>query len=248
MGLDVSTTHSDVPATMSDEICRASKYVFGISLGSLSGVSSRLLLPAFLLNSLLLQGSAHRKQRRMLGPVFAPEQLKRLTPVFHKIAQQVRLPSSNLSAETLTRRVNIKLSRVIQQNVQKGAQVVDMYEVLTRAALETVGQTGFGYTFGLFKDLPDPFAVDMKTFLCVHVPASLMLTTTNARTYAHSGLQRQSSLRWASSRHGLTTLVLCGSDGDSWTFSPFQACGHSRLCWTSSGPSRSQSLRTRRTD
>ena len=105
----------------------------------------------------------------MLGPVFAPEQLKRLTPVFHEIAQQVRALSVKRSTGTLIY-IGFQLSRVIQQNVEKGAQVVDMYEVLTRAALETVGQTGFGYTFGLFKDLPDPFAVDMKTFLWVDVP------------------------------------------------------------------------------
>ncbi|KAE9394332.1 cytochrome P450 [Gymnopus androsaceus JB14] len=80
-------------------------------------------------------GDVHKKQRKMVTPVFSIPQLKRLTPVVYDIAEKL--------ADVLTR--ESKASSSATGSTTGG--VLDMSEWVSRVALETIGQTVLGYSF-----------------------------------------------------------------------------------------------------
>ncbi|KAH6910599.1 cytochrome P450 [Coprinopsis sp. MPI-PUGE-AT-0042] len=80
-------------------------------------------------------GEQHRKQRKILNPVFSIKHMRGMVPVFDEITQ--------------------KLTETIGRLVSDGRKEVEVFEWLTRAALELIGQSGFGYSF-------DPLTEDAK--------------------------------------------------------------------------------------
>ncbi|KAF4623118.1 hypothetical protein D9613_001355 [Agrocybe pediades] len=74
-------------------------------------------------------GEQHKRQRRVVNPIFAVPHLKKLTPVFYEIAD--------------------KLADVLQKEISAAgsARKLDMYEWMCRVALESVGRTVLGYSF-----------------------------------------------------------------------------------------------------
>ncbi|PCH40495.1 cytochrome P450 [Wolfiporia cocos MD-104 SS10] len=81
-------------------------------------------------------GEAHRKQRKMLNPVFSVAHMRTMLPIFYAIAH--------------------KLRTVIAARVDGGAHEVDVLNWMGRAALELIGQGGLGYSF-------DPLVGDADT-------------------------------------------------------------------------------------
>ncbi|KAL5482360.1 hypothetical protein ACEPAI_8954 [Sanghuangporus weigelae] len=77
-------------------------------------------------------GDHHRRQRKMLNPVFSMRHMRDLLPVFYPIAYDLR---------------DILLKRVRDEPKE-----IDLMSWLSRAALEYIGQAGFGYTFNALHD------------------------------------------------------------------------------------------------
>ncbi|KAJ3727199.1 cytochrome P450 [Lentinula guzmanii] len=77
-------------------------------------------------------GDVHKKQRKIVAPVFSVPQLKKITPVVYDIAEKL--------ADVLTREVHASRATT-------GSGVLDMSEWVSRVALETIGRTVLGYSF-----------------------------------------------------------------------------------------------------
>ncbi|KAH6909122.1 cytochrome P450 [Coprinopsis sp. MPI-PUGE-AT-0042] len=89
-------------------------------------------------------GEQHRKQRKMLNPVFSINHMREMVPTFHGICS--------------------KLSTTLEEMASKGRQEVEIFEWLTRGALELIGQSGFGHSFDNLTadDEEHPYATSVK--------------------------------------------------------------------------------------
>ncbi|KAK7466266.1 hypothetical protein VKT23_004994 [Stygiomarasmius scandens] len=77
-------------------------------------------------------GEQHRKQRRMLNPVFSIAHLREMTPIFYEVAH--------------------RLEATLLCKLKQGPQEIDMLEWMARTAFEMIGQAGLGYSFDLLKE------------------------------------------------------------------------------------------------
>ncbi|KAJ7931394.1 cytochrome P450 [Mycena leptocephala] len=101
---------------------------------------SRLLFGEGLLST---SGEQHRKQRKILTPVFSAAHLRQMVPIFFDVAKKVRT--------------------ILESKVQKGPQEVDILLWNTRTALELVGQAGLGHSFdALVDDEIPPYIQSVK--------------------------------------------------------------------------------------
>lgn len=82
-------------------------------------------------------GDHHRKQRRMLNPVFSIKNIRNLTPMFYSVVQ--------------------KLRDAILLQTKNGPHEIDMLMWMSRAALEIVGTGGLGTSIDPL--VPDPKAI-----------------------------------------------------------------------------------------
>ncbi|KAI0791139.1 cytochrome P450 [Abortiporus biennis] len=91
-------------------------------------------------------GSQHKKQRKMLNPVFSINHMRHLTPVFYQIVH--------------------RLETALEGQVRNGAQETDMLNWFGRTALELIGQGGLGHSFDpLIEDRPNPFGEALKELI-----------------------------------------------------------------------------------
>ncbi|KAJ3551150.1 hypothetical protein NM688_g4887 [Phlebia brevispora] len=91
-------------------------------------------------------GEQHRKQRKMLNPVFSINHMRRITPIFYEIAHKLHKAVSN-------------------QLLNQPQAEIDMLQWMGRAALELIGQGGLGYSFdALVADTHDSFGEALKAF------------------------------------------------------------------------------------
>ncbi|KAF9255716.1 cytochrome P450 [Marasmius fiardii PR-910] len=91
--------------------------------------SNRLMFGAGLLGSL---GESHRKQRKMLNPVFSIAHMRDMVPIFYEVTR--------------------RLQNTLVAKVKDGQQEIDMLSWMGRTALELIGQSGFGYSFDALAD------------------------------------------------------------------------------------------------
>lgn len=90
-------------------------------------------------NGLLsVTGDHHKKQRKLLTPVFSTKHMKLMIPMFYDIGHKVRA--------------------AISKQVADGPQEVDMLLWVSRTALELVGVAGLGYSFESFEENAKPSA------------------------------------------------------------------------------------------
>ncbi|KAH9929191.1 cytochrome P450 [Fomitopsis serialis] len=81
-------------------------------------------------------GERHRKQRRLLNPVFSVAHMRHMLPIFYNITA--------------------KLQEAIAVRIKAGQEQVDVLDWMGRTALELVGQAGLGWSFDpLVKDTVD---------------------------------------------------------------------------------------------
>ncbi|OCH94337.1 cytochrome P450 [Obba rivulosa] len=105
--------------------------------------SNELLFGPGLLASL---GDHHRKQRKMLNPVFSIAHMRHMTPIFYRVTH--------------------KLESAIMSRVRDGPGEVDILNWMGRTALELIGQGGLGYSFDpLEEDVPDVLGDALKAFM-----------------------------------------------------------------------------------
>ncbi|PPQ69153.1 hypothetical protein CVT25_004533 [Psilocybe cyanescens] len=72
-------------------------------------------------------GEEHRRQRKMLNPVFSIAHMREMVPIFYGVAAKVH--------------------RALLEKTSNGPQEVDIVDWMTRLALELIGQSGLGYSF-----------------------------------------------------------------------------------------------------
>ncbi|KIK54867.1 hypothetical protein GYMLUDRAFT_48408 [Collybiopsis luxurians FD-317 M1] len=92
-------------------------------------------------------GDVHKKQRKIVTPVFSVPQLKRVTPIVYDIAEKL---ADVLSREVQKASVTVSApigKREKAYNGKNGKGVLDMSEWMSRVALETIGRTVLGYSF-----------------------------------------------------------------------------------------------------
>ncbi|KAL4249729.1 Cytochrome P450 superfamily protein [Abortiporus biennis] len=95
---------------------------------------------------LSVYGETHRRQRKILNPVFSINHMRQMTPMFYRVAH--------------------KLSDAVAVQVKDSQRDLDMLRWVGRAALEFIGQGGLGYSFDpLVEDKPNPFGDAMKQFI-----------------------------------------------------------------------------------
>ncbi|KAF9011994.1 cytochrome P450 [Cyathus striatus] len=94
-------------------------------------------------------GDQHRKQRKILNPVFSIAHMREMIPIFWEVSNKLR--------DTLV------------SKVKNGAQEIDVTTWMTRTALELVGQSGLGYSFDPLTEhgTPHPYSVAVKQFVPV---------------------------------------------------------------------------------
>ncbi|KAI0350833.1 cytochrome P450 [Trametes cingulata] len=115
--------------------------------------SNRMMLGPGVLS---VTGETHRKQRRMLTPVFSPRHLRDLVPVFYRVTH--------------------KLVDAVSSRVQGDVQDIDVLSWMSRAALELIGQSGIGYSFDpLTEDVADSYAEAVENFVPVATSSEMML-------------------------------------------------------------------------
>ncbi|KAH6909132.1 cytochrome P450 [Coprinopsis sp. MPI-PUGE-AT-0042] len=88
-------------------------------------------------------GNQHRKQRKLLNPVFSASQLRDITPVLDEVMAKLGNSISKLAGD---------------------GNVIEMFDWLSRGALEGIGKSGFGYSFDPLEDegQAHPYATSMK--------------------------------------------------------------------------------------
>ncbi|KAF9064448.1 cytochrome P450 [Rhodocollybia butyracea] len=117
----------------------------------------------------------HRKQRKMLNPVFSIAHMRSMMPIFYDVVDQ--------------------LETSLFQRVPNGQKEIDVLGWMFRTALELIGQSGFGYSFDNMKDdVPKHrYSTVVKEFLPAFarlsfannyvLPLGLKLFPTNIRTF-----------------------------------------------------------------
>ncbi|TDL20057.1 cytochrome P450 [Rickenella mellea] len=78
------------------------------------------------------RGERHKKQRKMMNPVFSMKHMRGLYPVMTPIALQIR--------------------DVLTSQVMSGNQDINVLKWISRGALEYIGQGGLGYSFDALDD------------------------------------------------------------------------------------------------
>ncbi|KAG6873943.1 hypothetical protein C0995_008982 [Termitomyces sp. Mi166 len=99
-------------------------------------------------------GEIHKRQRKMLNPVFSTAHLRNLIPVFDNVAR--------------------KLESAITAKLNTGSREIDILHWTSRAALEIIGQSALGYSFDSLVEgaEPHPFGAAAKEFRHVGSPAT----------------------------------------------------------------------------
>ncbi|KAI0760468.1 cytochrome P450 [Fomes fomentarius] len=104
-----------------------------------------------------LAGDHHRKQRKLLNPVFSIAHMRRMIPIFNTVGHRL--------IEALDKRIS---------RHPEGIEV-DMIAWMGRTALELIGQAGLGYSFdSLVADAPDDFGTAIKAFQPAMIKVSLL--------------------------------------------------------------------------
>ncbi|OCH86572.1 cytochrome P450 [Obba rivulosa] len=96
-------------------------------------------------------GDHHRKQRKLLNPVFSINHMRHMVPIFYEVTH--------------------KLESAIISRIRGSPREIDILHWTGRAALELVGQGGLGYSFDpLTEDVSNALGDAIKAFMPTFVP------------------------------------------------------------------------------
>lgn len=89
-------------------------------------------------------GEQHRRQRKMLNPLFSVKHMRNLLPIFYGTID--------------------KLRSALMKEVNGGEREIDFLQWMERTILEVIGQAGFGYSFDpLTGDAQSEFGAAIKS-------------------------------------------------------------------------------------
>ncbi|KAH9935763.1 cytochrome P450 [Fomitopsis serialis] len=90
-------------------------------------------------------GEQHRKQRKMLNPLFSVAHMRRILPIFYTASHT--------------------LCNAISSQLEDGSKEIDVLDWMSRVSLELIGQGGLGYNFDAFaEDVTNEYAEALKQF------------------------------------------------------------------------------------
>ncbi|KXN84323.1 Cytochrome P450 3A16 [Leucoagaricus sp. SymC.cos] len=91
-------------------------------------------------------GDKHKKQRKLLNPVFSINHMREMIPVFYEVTERLR--------------------KVLKKKLESGPQELDILHWVTRTALELIAQSGMGYSFDSLEDDENfhPYSASVKRF------------------------------------------------------------------------------------
>ncbi|KAF5380257.1 hypothetical protein D9757_008190 [Collybiopsis confluens] len=120
---------------------------------------------------LTTMGDPHRRQRKLLNPVFSIAHMRSMLPIFYDVAD--------------------KLERTLERRVQDGPREIDLLGWMARTALELIGQSGFGYSFDdMVDDVPKhQYSIVIKNLTKLSfgrffiLPWAVKLLPTSVRTF-----------------------------------------------------------------
>ncbi|KAF9466558.1 cytochrome P450 [Collybia nuda] len=135
------------------------QYIYERAGSSIEG--ARLMFGDGLLASL---GERHRRQRKMMNPVFSISHMRGMIPIFYEVTQ--------------------KLQTALNSQIANGPQEIDMLRWMTRTALELIGQSGLGYSFDSLTDESDSHPYSNSVKQLVPTVSELLIP----RTYLLSSL------------------------------------------------------------
>ncbi|TDL20266.1 cytochrome P450 [Rickenella mellea] len=101
-------------------------------------------------------GDHHKRQRKLLNPVFSTQHMRDLAPVFHCITR--------------------KLTDAIEYHLGSGSQEIDLYDWMSRTTLEMIAQAGLGYSIDSLEpesDSPTTYGKLIKHL----IPSAFKLST-----------------------------------------------------------------------
>lgn len=94
-----------------------------------------------------MEGEEHRKQRRLLGPAFSSQTVKRVAPIFFQKANQLCE-----RWRSLVRDAKNKDQPDHPTSETPNASSIDIAHWISRAAFDVIGLAGFDYHFNALKD------------------------------------------------------------------------------------------------
>ncbi|KAF5343004.1 hypothetical protein D9758_013695 [Tetrapyrgos nigripes] len=96
-----------------------------------------------------IAGEAHRRQRKVLNPVFSVAHMKEMLPIFHDVVHKLEVGL---------------FSKFKNAN---HPQEIDILSWMSRTALELIGQAGLGYTFDTLadEDIAHPYSGILKELM-----------------------------------------------------------------------------------
>lgn len=93
---------------------------------------------------LLVEGEAHRRQRRVLNPAFSQSSLRDMMPIFYRKAYEL---GGMMSAWIADGRRDLAPTPVDDADALPGTIKLDVSSWLQRLTLDVIGLAGFGYDF-----------------------------------------------------------------------------------------------------
>ncbi|KAI0251708.1 cytochrome P450 [Lactifluus subvellereus] len=88
----------------------------------------------------------HRRQRKLLNPVFNVKNMRYMIPTFHATARVLR--------------------EKFESMLSSGSQEINIVDWMGKVALEFIGQAGLGYSFGTLEGRNDQFCSALKEYAC----------------------------------------------------------------------------------
>ncbi|KAH8986066.1 cytochrome P450 [Lactarius hatsudake] len=108
--------------------------------------------PIFEMTEAFLRRLGHRsllQQRKLLNPAFNIKNMRHMTPIFHRITNQVLF----------------QLRENLLSIVSNGPQEINVADWMGKLALELIGQAGLGYSFGIFEGRDDEYCRALKEWI-----------------------------------------------------------------------------------
>ncbi|KAM5544787.1 hypothetical protein V8D89_001685 [Ganoderma adspersum] len=146
--------------------------------------SSRGLAPSndlilFIGPSLLTTtGAEHKRQRKLMLPVFSNSHLRDMSHIFYNVSRKMRGALAS------------------RMSTDGSSKVLDMNLWMARTTLEILGQAGLGHSFDNFvEDSTDPYGESLKMFFPVYGPLQFYLSAFAPLTYFFSDAFIKSVLR-----------------------------------------------------
>ncbi|KAJ3890870.1 cytochrome P450 [Lentinula edodes] len=135
-----------------------------LNVGSIAASSEKVYWEPWVSSEKMINyGDYHRKQRKMLNPVFSAAHMREMVPIFFDVSHRLK--------DTLMKQLE-------SSSKLQAEQEIDILSWLGRTEFELIGQAGLGYSFDPMKDEESahPFSGVMKSLFPLLTPMMFWFT------------------------------------------------------------------------